>query len=337
MPVLKEPLPVAPNVEAPKPEEPVWEEPVHTASDVVTPQPAEPVLEAPAYMPEVVTPEPVEPVLEALAYIAPEVVTPEAVEPVSEEPAHMMSVIGADADAESALDAPLTVAWEELTLDDDDTAAPIELSSEMIDLDAFVSELEAEAKRENGAPPHKVVEVGETDEIVKTPEAYEPLEALLDRLDPEPPIAAAPAPVVVAHPLSTHAAWPPLEGADATETDRDMVIEDFIAALNEAPRQGDPRNLWDEDEPVGDMDPDGDLWMPLPAAAQSNWPPMFGFAPVLPVLPVLPVHASKVEGSVEEARLASPPPQPVQDEWGFFDPDQCGFNALRAKLEEIGK
>jgi CheY-like chemotaxis protein len=28
-------------------------------------------------------------------------------------------------------------------------------------------------------------------------------------------------------------------------------------------------------------------------------------------------------------------PPPVQDEWGFFDPDQCGFAALLAKLDEI--
>ena len=25
----------------------------------------------------------------------------------------------------------------------------------------------------------------------------------------------------------------------------------------------------------------------------------------------------------------------VQDEWGFFDPEQCGFAALLAKLDEI--
>jgi hypothetical protein len=25
----------------------------------------------------------------------------------------------------------------------------------------------------------------------------------------------------------------------------------------------------------------------------------------------------------------------VQDEWGFFDPQQCGFAALLAKLDEI--
>jgi hypothetical protein len=27
--------------------------------------------------------------------------------------------------------------------------------------------------------------------------------------------------------------------------------------------------------------------------------------------------------------------RPVQDEWGFFDPEQCGFAALLAKLDEV--
>jgi hypothetical protein len=27
--------------------------------------------------------------------------------------------------------------------------------------------------------------------------------------------------------------------------------------------------------------------------------------------------------------------KPVQDEWGFFDPERCGFSTLLAKLEEI--
>jgi hypothetical protein len=36
---------------------------------------------------------------------------------------------------------------------------------------------------------------------------------------------------------------------------------------------------------------------------------------------------------------ATPPkrrkPRPIQDEWGFFDPGQCGFQALMARLDEI--
>jgi len=34
-------------------------------------------------------------------------------------------------------------------------------------------------------------------------------------------------------------------------------------------------------------------------------------------------------------RRAGTQAQPVQDEWGFFDPAQCGFAALLAKLDEI--
>jgi hypothetical protein len=38
---------------------------------------------------------------------------------------------------------------------------------------------------------------------------------------------------------------------------------------------------------------------------------------------------------VAKTRLA--PPKPVQDEWGFFDPDQCGFRALLARLDAIAE
>jgi hypothetical protein len=31
------------------------------------------------------------------------------------------------------------------------------------------------------------------------------------------------------------------------------------------------------------------------------------------------------------------PRKPVQDEWGFFDPQQCGFAALLARLDELAE
>jgi hypothetical protein len=31
------------------------------------------------------------------------------------------------------------------------------------------------------------------------------------------------------------------------------------------------------------------------------------------------------------------PAKPVQDEWGLFDPQQCGFAALLARLDEIAE
>ena len=37
----------------------------------------------------------------------------------------------------------------------------------------------------------------------------------------------------------------------------------------------------------------------------------------------------------KKQRPAAKKAKPVQDEWGFFDPEQCGFSTLLAKLEEI--
>jgi hypothetical protein len=36
-----------------------------------------------------------------------------------------------------------------------------------------------------------------------------------------------------------------------------------------------------------------------------------------------------------KAQKPQPKPKPAQDEWGLFDPQQCGFAALLAKLDEI--
>jgi hypothetical protein len=38
---------------------------------------------------------------------------------------------------------------------------------------------------------------------------------------------------------------------------------------------------------------------------------------------------------VKKPRTPARKPKPVQDEWGFFDPERCGFSTLLAKLEEI--
>jgi hypothetical protein len=44
-----------------------------------------------------------------------------------------------------------------------------------------------------------------------------------------------------------------------------------------------------------------------------------------------PVQASAAKKPVKRSKKA----KPIQDEWGFFDPEQCGFAALLAKLDEI--
>jgi hypothetical protein len=34
-------------------------------------------------------------------------------------------------------------------------------------------------------------------------------------------------------------------------------------------------------------------------------------------------------------RARPKPRRPIEDQWGLFDPEQCGFAALLAKLDEI--
>ncbi|MCU1383296.1 MAG: hypothetical protein JWL71_1993 [Acidobacteria bacterium] len=54
-----------------------------------------------------------------------------------------------------------------------------------------------------------------------------------------------------------------------------------------------------------------------------------------------PIAARPSDGGVAEPRLVAKKQKspkksrPVQDEWGFFDPEQCGFSTLLAKLDEI--
>jgi hypothetical protein len=44
---------------------------------------------------------------------------------------------------------------------------------------------------------------------------------------------------------------------------------------------------------------------------------------------------AKVHRLVKKPRVHVKKAKPVQDEWGFFDPERCGFSTLLAKLEEI--
>jgi len=53
---------------------------------------------------------------------------------------------------------------------------------------------------------------------------------------------------------------------------------------------------------------------------------------VADIAPVSNVSASIV---APRTRRRAHRAQPVENEWGFFDPNQCGFPALIAKLDEI--
>jgi hypothetical protein len=77
---------------------------------------------------------------------------------------------------------------------------------------------------------------------------------------------------------------------------------------------------------------------PQEAAPPVAERPRFARPPLSVVMP--PASTAEPGPSpVSKIRKLTPrvkPPKPIQDQWGLFDPEQCGFAALRAKLDEIG-
>jgi len=72
----------------------------------------------------------------------------------------------------------------------------------------------------------------------------------------------------------------------------------------------------------------GEVWTPSSLGSAAVWPAM-DFAS----------NAQQGQSSSSASTRSSskrfPARKPIQDEWGFFDPAQCGFSALLAKLDEI--
>jgi hypothetical protein len=117
--------------------------------------------------------------------------------------------------------------------------------------------------------------------------------------------------------------------------------------------------------PRADIEP----WVPMYLTPGRMWPALEGMPSETPVPrseqpdwielvaslrqdlerrridPPLPAHdpiaARPSDGAESEAPRAKKQKtpvkksKPIQDEWGFFDPEQCGFSTLLAKLEEI--
>ena len=108
------------------------------------------------------------------------------------------------------------------------------------------------------------------------------------------------------------------------------------------------------DPPRADIEP----WVPMFLTPGRLWPAMEGMPSEMPAPRAeqpdwIELIASlrqdlerrgprPTDGAVAQTRQLAPHPKsppktakPVQDEWGFFDPEQCGFSTLLAKLEEI--
>ncbi len=70
-----------------------------------------------------------------------------------------------------------------------------------------------------------------------------------------------------------------------------------------------------------------EAWTPSSLGSAAVWPAM-NFAPG-------DRPGGQRPADAPAASKPFPDRKPLQDEWGFFDPAQCGFSALLAKLDEI--
>jgi hypothetical protein len=112
--------------------------------------------------------------------------------------------------------------------------------------------------------------------------------------------------------------------------DRDGAADDLLAALELIAWA--PIEVWDDGEEI-------DLIADQPSAApQRSMTDTESWVALVASLRN-DVQRLRVE---QPGRKAAPQPvraerkaKPVQDEWGFFDPEQCGFAALLAKLDEV--
>ena len=137
------------------------------------------------------------------------------------------------------------------------------------------------------------------------------------------------------------------------EKDEWASVEELIAALQLmpmaaievtaedewiAPILAEPQRVADRPEPLDDDS------SPAPVGAKSEREWVALIESLRHDVERLRVERSEKPGrkastsgaaNAEKADKTDRPAKPVQDEWGFFDPQQCGFAALLAKLDEV--
>jgi hypothetical protein len=164
-------------------------------------------------------------------------------------------------------------------------------------------------------------------------EAEEPVLAAFDLLQ-----AALTPQAIARHAAPAAEAWPEdryVEPPEPPRADVEPWVPTFLT----------PGHTW----PALDGMP---VETPAPRAEQPDWielvtslrqdlerrrtdPPAAGADPIA----ARPSDGSEADSRrrVRKQKPQTMQPKPIQDEWGFFDPEQCGFSTLLAKLEEITK
>lgn len=163
--------------------------------------------------------------------------------------------------------------------------------------------------------------------------------------EPEKVIEPEPEPVLLAEPQPvSEPAWRPpaflepvstllFEALEAALEDDSWVDVPLEAIAEVPPTLPEPPDVMPEAEQVWVLSPlmeiEALVAATTPAPEPARAMPAESAAAVAVVeAPKPPAPAKKKPGRPKKGK-------PVQDEWGFFDPDQCGFAALLDKLDEI--
>jgi hypothetical protein len=178
-----------------------------------------------------------------------------------------------------------------------------------VDLEAFVRELETAERSPRNAPAKHGLEAAPVGNLEAAPVENEP--AAGDLWMPLPPLAARTFPVI--------------DGLSAESIKAEHVAErvpEPVAPLQVAA----PPPSSEETTVRVDQRPERPRAVRTPRAPRTTTAPRTTAAPV-PVSGEF--HGPPPVKKKQKSRKA------VQDEWGFFDPQQCGFGALLKKLDEL--
>lgn len=126
-----------------------------------------------------------------------------------------------------------------------------------------------------------------------------------------------------------HAAWLDLE-PDLDDEARPVVRTGARAA------EGVP-------EPnLIELPPPDELWAQLAPSTAARMAPLEGPSmtprPLRAATPARDAEFETTEGASRSLQLVPAPSgseRPTQDEWGLYDPEQCGFAALLVRLDEL--
>jgi hypothetical protein len=190
-------------------------------------------------------------------------------------------------------------------------------------------------------------------------------QGLVERMEDVTP-EAAPAPMLLEsapQPELFEPAREPVPHEPTPEPAPDSFIAEVLVAAPSAAEEDEglwlltrsPQVIEFQDEPAStepDTLPFGVL-PPVPSPQVLTLPsevrPLAPFEVVFEPPPVITVRDDFDDRALRRAEAESAPPpavlvpleaapdalEPVQDEWGFFDPSKCGFAALLQKLDEI--